>query len=764
MLWSKFTSMSGFLAVRIYQIIFGILLMVGISFPILAQDDPIPVIDWQQRLTADDRLTAFGNDLMGDAIDTHLGSITFSHTDLSLPGNSNLDVSIRRKLKQGYKYDRNVNVEFGDWELDVPKIVAVTSGRYGWAGDRCSGSWGDNFPTVSWAARSGASSGPSAPGSTDTSGAIHNIGDWTHGFVEPNEYSNGVNLEVPGQGSQQVLKGVGPGVAQTVNEWYLTCTTADDGGEGFIAHAPNGDRYFFDKFINRPYKRLGTANRGPSDVSRQKSVFLATEVKDVHDNSVAYSYDSSNRLTRIESNDGREISLSYSEELISSVQANGRTWTYEYRDSEYSEREWGLRTYDSFAGKVLSVVTRPDNLSWTFNLDSMQAEPQPPTRDCYDLEYTMTMQHPNGTIGEFVIESAQHRQAYKSYTAVGRNCVDDYEREPDANGSSPLSGQGFASPFEVLTARTMSVTSKQLSGPNIETANWTFTYEEDDPCFGLPANDCDANSYTGPTRDIRQYVEASPAHDYVAEKGINYKFNSDEIYGEHDILDFTNRTTVTQPDGSVITYYHIWDFEEVFGGKEVLRIVSKDEEELERVETTYSQMGCNGEEAIHSTGAHRTSGRCSTPTVKTVQTRDGDNFTSESSYNLDRSSDDFSYGNPVEMKRSSNISTEPRITTIEYEHNESKWILGLPKILKINDRLTASYDYDPETGQKTHQYRFGAPFGAFDYHSDGTLKSITDPLGRKAEYSDWHRGNPKTILRQDGETETQEIDDKYNKL
>ena len=127
----------------------------------------------------------------------------------------------------------------------------------------------------------------------------------------------------------------------------------------------------------------------------------------------------------------------------------------------------------------------------------MQAEPQAPTRDCYDIEYDMSVRHPNGTLGEYRIENAQHRQAYKSYTAVGRNCVGDFELEPDANGSSLSSGQGFPPPFEVLTARTMSVTSKELSGPSIETASWSFTYEQDNPCFGLPAPVCSAYNYTG---------------------------------------------------------------------------------------------------------------------------------------------------------------------------------------------------------------------------------------------------------------------------
>ena len=56
-----------------------------------------PIIEWEKHQNADQRLTAFGDDLMGDGIDPHTGGITFEHTDIVLPGNSGLDVSIRRR-------------------------------------------------------------------------------------------------------------------------------------------------------------------------------------------------------------------------------------------------------------------------------------------------------------------------------------------------------------------------------------------------------------------------------------------------------------------------------------------------------------------------------------------------------------------------------------------------------------------------------------------------------------------------------------------
>lgn len=118
----------------------------GLATPSFAQDPLKPILDWQKRLTVQDRLTSFGDDLMGDSIDPHLGSLVFEHTDVILPGNNALDVSVRRRLTQGYKYDEGVNVEFGDWELVVPKITAIALTQYGWAGQRCSGDWAQNFP------------------------------------------------------------------------------------------------------------------------------------------------------------------------------------------------------------------------------------------------------------------------------------------------------------------------------------------------------------------------------------------------------------------------------------------------------------------------------------------------------------------------------------------------------------------------------------------------------------------------------------------
>lgn len=218
-------------------------------------------------MNAEQRLTAFGPDLLGDQIDPDTGAIVFEHTDVVLPGNSRLDVSVRRRVSQGYLYGEGVNAEFGNWEYQVPRIVVVTR-TAGWTGSRCSNSYATSFPVVY-----------SPQGQ----------------YLQASDYSNGVKLEVPGQAAQQILEL--PQGAQwpadrkysTAENWYFTCITAQDGGQGLLGHAPNGMKYRFDRYINLPFRPLGVLMSSKSTgTPRTKSILAATEVTDVNGNWVRY--------------------------------------------------------------------------------------------------------------------------------------------------------------------------------------------------------------------------------------------------------------------------------------------------------------------------------------------------------------------------------------------------------------------------------------------------------------------------------------------
>ena len=81
-------------------------------------------------------------DLFGEQINTNTGGISFSQTDLSLPGNNALPVDVTRRLivdgNKSPSFSTDVNLwrgySFGEWELDLPYIGGTYSDtdHYGW--------------------------------------------------------------------------------------------------------------------------------------------------------------------------------------------------------------------------------------------------------------------------------------------------------------------------------------------------------------------------------------------------------------------------------------------------------------------------------------------------------------------------------------------------------------------------------------------------------------------------------------------------------
>jgi len=132
--------------------------------------------------------------------------------------------------------------------------------------------------------------------------------------------------------------------------------------------------------VKQNYKFLGTYRKFGNRLARNKHLLFASEVTDVNGNWVRYDYDAQGRLTKIHANDGRQIDVDYNNsahpKLISAIRANGRTWSYAYRQSNFTYRKAGIAR-DPVLSQVLSSVTQPDGRSWTFNLDGMASEPFP---------------------------------------------------------------------------------------------------------------------------------------------------------------------------------------------------------------------------------------------------------------------------------------------------------------------------------------------------------------------------------------------------
>lgn len=647
-----------------------------------------PWVEWEQRLNADQRLSAFGPDLLGDQIDPSTGAISFEHTDVSLPGNSKLEVSLRRRLSQGYLYGEGVNAEFGNWEHLVPRIVAIARSS-GWTGSRCSNTFNTSFPVIPQAG-------------SDPVRYLYN-----------GDYSNGVKLEVPGQPSQQVLES--PQGAQwpagrshtTTENWYFTCITASDGGQGFLGHAPNGDKYRFDRYVNHPYRPLGVLLSSRSTgTPRSKSILAATEVTDVNGNWVRYTYDGSGRLTRIHANDGREIALSYngSSKLVAQVTANptgnARTWTYTYRNT------YGGKPYWEGGGAIniqsLGSVTQPDGRAWTFALDDMFQEPTP--GECVTYPSPLVITHPYGVTGTFQLSEVRHRQGLNWVMPQIFDC-------PNGEPSPP----GDPDPAWV-TAQidTISVYSKQLQGPGMPTSTWTFQYELDQGPPGSSASDP------------------------------------------------TNTTVVVQPDNSVIRYHHRWQ-EGSLGGKLMRKEIRQTAgaSPLEITSYTYHAELRPGY-SFAEYGSPSLSAFMKLRPAQTEIQRGIDIYTTNYVYDASFSSTSYSFGHPTQVTETSNTAPGlSRTTTYAYLHDKPLWIVGLPTTVTRNGKQFDSFVYDAFRRVQTHS-RFGTLKASYTYHSSagqlGMVATYADALNNMYTLSGWKRGKPQNVLRPDGSTFIRVVD------
>lgn len=183
---------------------------------------------------------ALGPDLFGEEVSASTGGISFSQTDLALPGNDGLSVAVTRRLEvDGNKTpsspgDENLwrGYAFGEWELDLPYLSATYAQAQGWVVDTSAPNARCSSPTNSDQYR---------PPSVSV-GEVH--------FLNYNIW-NGISLNVPGGGEQGVLYrspgGPIPAPAgnwtnlTTKSHWRFGCLTelqSGQAGEGFLALGP----------------------------------------------------------------------------------------------------------------------------------------------------------------------------------------------------------------------------------------------------------------------------------------------------------------------------------------------------------------------------------------------------------------------------------------------------------------------------------------------------------------------------------------------
>ncbi|WP_416878459.1 RHS repeat domain-containing protein [Litorimonas sp.] len=629
---------------------------------VFGDGEPFPHLGDIQAQYNSYNLDMLGNDLVGDHTDIDTGALSLTQTDVSLPGNNNLPVEFgRSKSRDGF-----AGSWLGDWVPSIPYISRHYLPFFGANTDRCTG---DLYPD-----------------------AFDVIGGDSH-RVEPESYFNGFNLSVPGRNpgtlAQQLNGGGSPEFAGTgarmisKNNWIVTClANAQSGGEGFIATAPNGDQYTFG-FRKTYYEREFKAT-AQTDYTVSEEVLYVTEIKDVHNNWVRYEY-AGGRPSRIHSSDGREITFGYSGSKISSVTANGRTWSYQYDSSGYLNR-----------------VTLPDNRFWTMTGHTFALDPWVTDICAFHNSTSITpytVKHPSGTTAKFDFTVIRNGRTHMTIVQKNPGAGNPTLQDCHIGYNSRASATGFYS---------FAVTKKTLTIPSGGTSIWTRDYEQD------------LGSYTD--------------------------------YSSHPAD--TKTRTITDPLGHETVFHVNRRFGPLEGSLMKTEVIPAGQSTpLRTVENSYATGNIVGIELAgrHFGGITNFSKTTRIYKTQTETSQDGDVFTTDTDYNTNPGSSDFSYGKPTLIEKYSNVTTaagwEDREIDISYAHNKTKWILGLTNIVTKNGRQYSDSDYDMNTGKLTAVKRFGAAFDHMSatYNGDGTLNTVVDALGRTNRATLWKRGTPQKV-------------------
>lgn len=423
------------------------------------------------RPTSMSSVATLGPDLFGDKVNLFNGSLQFEHTDLELPGNSALAVALTRRYSPGrMPYVRGI---FGDWDLHVPRIAGSFS-EHGW---------------VTSTGGTNRCSGYSTPKTVVLTSGVTSV------QFTPEQFWHGTTLDVPGQGADELLWRASsypaqPGGGQayplvTKGHWQIRClgSLQNAAGEGFLAISPQGVQYHFNWMASR---YAGGVRKGNASLGKYDMSLYATQVIDRFGNQVNYSFDPAqpNRLLKISSGDGREITLSYVGDLVASATDGTRTYRYAY-DSE---------------GR-LSTVTRPDNSQWQFNLGGMLypqhdwlgegAKCDSPGVFPSNASMVGVITHPSGAVGTFTTQFRTHGRTY-----VDKHCW-------FVQGTS---GQTTGAVYPHYS-RSQTLTEKLITGPGLAPMKWAYSYGVVagwNPCVGCP--DRKTNTVTAPDGSVSRHV------------------------------------------------------------------------------------------------------------------------------------------------------------------------------------------------------------------------------------------------------------------
>lgn len=673
-------------------------------------------------------LSANNASALGDSYDPVSGAISFSVTDVSLPGNSSLKVELRRKATNTSNYESGLG-DMGGWSLDIPFIRGhyidrtinpsqLSVGATGWsAGKECSG----DVTSVYASAQGSESSGD---------------------YVAAHVYWTGKFLHIPGEISENIMPGAGiyTGKQATKSNYYISSCFTRTGGEGVIVNAPDGKKYTFGYVVN-----IAAGMPPPIGNSRYRRMLMVTKVQDKFGNYVDYNYES-NQLRSIVASDGRRIDLIYSGANVKTATINGRTWTYNYQT---------ITKPNGVTLTVLKEVVLPDSTKWIYSPEFYNQRRATTRRQRSATE--------NAGLCAFMTYAGDPASKFTFTVTTPDRAVIQYVMDDVYHGSYDVQPNAYGYPvpaFEnVNCSIRQNIVQRSVSGPGFDSRTWQYNYSQNNGKYR------ESDSEGAYSNSLMTGSFAAPAFDSIPGSVVN--------------MESVKTTTVTSPTAKVI-YYVDRDADSSTQDKVLAEdyIDPTTAKLLKRMEYYYEKAGQLGnfcqllgqtfaiEKCNIYSNLNDVNFRLNNTRIKTIiYGSDGNS----SSY-ITENSDFDSYGYSQQIKETNSFSSKERYTKINYLHDVDNWALSLPKSTSVSQYLAGPYteinrtDYIGKSvaGLYTNvqvadkAYSYGSLDSYFkEYHNDGNIKRIEYAnANRWVDYSSYKRGQAQTITTPSSATAT----------
>jgi RHS repeat-associated protein len=662
---------------------------------------------------------------LGDDFNPATGTITFSATDISIPGNFAIPVELRRWVPSE---DFNTGGPAG-WKWNIPFIrgnfLDVRHGQSDAGYD-----WGTG---ANW--RNGRNCDSTAESAT------YNV------TFEAGTFWQGKLLHIPGVTSESFLT-AGEGLNQQVtksNFRIVKCTTdpvhisvnatdfaANAAQQGIVVLGPDGTKYTFNQI--KTYFNGKNTFKAPLIYTR---LLMITRIEDRFDNWVNYEYENGN-LVAIKAKDGREISINYQNGVAVTATAQGRTWRYGDGTVELPDgRQW---TYSGLS----ALAFHPNGITDYNNRYSA---------DPHDRELPWCGFNENATPYPVSITSPDGLQTTYSF----RNTV-HYRSEVDPDRYDTTDG-AFTRVLDCTVRR--SLISKTSSGAGVGPYTWSYEYSGNRGTYTaaseIPRNG-EAGSFALPLPEGG--YPAFPTHNNEPVNYENYR-----------------SVTVTGADKRTVFY-----IDRRYRSIAEDRVVAKDLlgpkdgqwRLLERVVSNFDLGAKVGENTMYGGGVngHQLDNHINqTKEHKTRYIRSGTGYIEEATFTTEYPAGDFdTRGRPKTIKRYGSASSLVRTERILYEDkqiandandNFPVWVLGLVKQISIEgiSQPMEENEYDSSSALRISSRKFGVLQASYEYLNDGNLWKVTDGRNHVTTYTDYHRGKPQHIKRANDTFESATIND-----